>query len=437
MPCVEVCIIEFVLIRKGHVMRKPNQHRHARRSPRSLRLEVLEDRCLPSYTITDLIGPPFSGGGISRSPHGINNLGQVVGTLRSHAVVWDPMTGVRDLGEGNAYVINDAGQIIWRSVTFPGAIRHDWFTDPDGTTTEIPFPALTFSNTGQVVGSRSISGNTHILAWDPMSGEQDLGPLGSLGGEGYTNEITDAGGSDQVIGAQDIPNDSHDVHPFLWDSQNGIQDLGAIGSSPSDSHALAINSIGQVVGYTGPVGQPHAFLYDGTMHDLGTAPGQTRSTASALNNVGVVVGGNFIYASGVWTDLNDLIDPGSGLRIVSTYAVNDAGWITAQAWDAAQPPNIHWVVLRPDDGGGQGRADSGGLRLRASVPEATRVGQVTNQPRTNVVRERTAVETVASLPGDGMRRRVTDAVFTSSHRTQAPKTGGSWEVEASAVNWSL
>jgi probable HAF family extracellular repeat protein len=392
-------------------------------------VEALEDRCLLSYTVMDLTGPPFSGGGISRGPHGINNLGQVVGTLRSHAVVWDPAGGIRDLGEGSAYVINDAGQVIWRSFTFPGDVRHDWLSDPDGTTTEIPFPALAFSNTGRVIGSRSVAGSTHILAWDPAGGEQDLGPLGSLGGEGYVNEITDAGGSDQVVGAQDIPTDDHDVHPYLWDGQNGIRDLGSIGPSPSDSHALAINGLGQVAGYSGPVGRQHAFFYDGALHDLGTPSGQSFSAASGLNQVGVVVGGNYVYADGAWTDLNDLIDPGSGLRIASTFAVNDSGWITASASDAAQPPNTHWVVLIPDAGPDPRRVDPGVFRLLAQSPEAAGIGGGTGQPPASALPERTAVEAATPLPADAVQPRATDAVFAHSHRPPTPAGEGAWEVE--------
>jgi probable HAF family extracellular repeat protein len=406
-------------------------------------LEALEDRCLLSYTIWDLTGSSFSGGRISPSPHGINNVGQVVGTLKSHAVVWDPKGDVRDLGEGNAYVINDASQVIWRSFTFPGDVRHDWLTEPDGTTTEIPFPALGFSNTGQVIGSGTISGSTHILAWDPSGGEQDLGPLGSLGGEGYTNEINDAGGLNQVVGAQDIPNDNHDVHPFLWDSQNAIQDLGALGPSPNDSRALAINSLGQVVGYSGPVPNPHPFFYDGTMHDLGTLPGQTFGFAYGLNNVGVVVGaGNgtspsFVYADGTLMGLNDLIEPGSGLTITTPLAVNDAGWIAAKAEETAHPQLIHWVVLKPDDGQSPLRVDPSAFRLLASSAGPLGVTETAIAPEALVAPTQPVSEAAAPLPTDAMLRRATDIAFASSHRPQPTGYRGSWEGDGCAGDLSL
>src|SRR5215207_10175943 len=63
-------------------------------------------------------------------------------------------------------------------------------------------------------------------------------------------------------------------HAFLYDSTNGMKDLGTLGGT--NSYAYGINDSGQVVGYSDTANSgPHAFLYDSTngMKDLGTLGG--------------------------------------------------------------------------------------------------------------------------------------------------------------------
>ena len=65
-----------------------------------------------------------------------------------------------------------------------------------------------------------------------------------------------------------------------------MHDLGTLGGSTSI--ATAINEAGQIIGTAAtPSGQMHAFLYDGTMHDLCVG-----GTPQGINHWGQVVGGS-------------------------------------------------------------------------------------------------------------------------------------------------
>src|SRR5215467_11431782 len=70
----------------------------------------------------------------------------------------------------------------------------------------------------------------------------------------------------------------------------------------------------------------HAFVYsNGTMTDLGLT-----FFPAAINDNGVIVGGNEIYSGGTLQNLNNLIPAGSGFQISNAVAINDNGQILAQ-----------------------------------------------------------------------------------------------------------
>ncbi len=135
---------------------------------------------------------------------------------------------------------------------------------------------------------------------------------------------------------------------YMYDGT--VHNLGSLGGQ--DTYPWDINDANEVVGdgYTSN-GQTHAFLYDGTMHDLGTLGGTT-SDAEKINNAGQVIGGAdtssgqedpFLY-DGTMHDLNDLVSLPAGWTLAYADDINNAGQIVGSAYDGQ---NYHAVLLNP------------------------------------------------------------------------------------------
>jgi len=149
-----------------------------------------------------------------------------------------------------------------------------------------------------------------------------------LGGH-YGNAVNDSG---QVVGLRS--NDAGNLRGWLW--QNGVMtDLCPLPGG-RDSEATAINNIGQVVGYSRTAGSDesqHAVLWqDGTITDLGVLPGSMYSFAHGINNAGDVVGlsvysypgSAFLWAEGIMTRLT------TG----EAYDINDATQIVGSDYNS-------------------------------------------------------------------------------------------------------
>ncbi len=72
---------------------------------------------------------------------------------------------------------------------------------------------------------------------------------------------------------------------FLWDSVNGVQDLGSLGGGSSE--AFAINNSGQVVGWARVGEESHAFLWDSVngRRVLGTSTAGTIAVPAPSRNL--------------------------------------------------------------------------------------------------------------------------------------------------------
>jgi probable HAF family extracellular repeat protein len=319
------------------------------------------------YVLTDL----GTLGGLSAQAYDLNDHGRVVGyatnaSSQGRAFVWagGQMTDLGTLGglHADAQAINNLGQVVGRSRLNTSSVVHAVLWN-NGTTIDLTpntaesSVANAINNLGQVVGTRN---NTIAFMWD-RGVMTDLPHLG--GGGAYGWDINDAG---QAVGSSNtaiVTQLGPMPHAVLW--QNGTAtDLGVV-PGQQDSGASAINSLGQIVGSSGTMDPDtyeitsRAFLYEnGEMKPLPVPSWE--AYAADINDGGVVVGTMraagglskfhaYVYADGVATNLNTLVQNGSGLHLAYAYAINNAGQIAAVALDGQA--RYHAVLLTPEPAG--------------------------------------------------------------------------------------
>jgi probable HAF family extracellular repeat protein len=173
---------------------------------------------------------------------------------------------------------------------------------------------------------------------------QDLGtPLGTTNSLGRANAINNTGlVAGQARNATDTATEA-----TLWRLGPGGATATTIGSPRvgAFSEFFGLNDLGHAVGrYTDAAGRTRAFLFDGIAStDLGllsSSPTFVHARALDLNESGDIVGhvaqfdnapgfggAAVLWRGGMIFDLNTLIDPGTGWRLLSAEGINDAGQI--------------------------------------------------------------------------------------------------------------
>lgn len=166
---------------------------------------------------------------------------------------------------------------------------------------------------------------------------EDLGALGAnQNNASYAYAINSVG---QVVGTAQA--DAGGFFPFRW-TDGVMQNLGSLGGVNDRSFAAGatdINDFGLVTGSLKTAdNKTHAFLYDGSrLIDLGGGGSEFPNSADhtegkSINNRGEIVGSQgifpnvngFFYNGAELRNINALIPPGSGWRIVQATDINDA-----------------------------------------------------------------------------------------------------------------
>lgn len=189
--------------------------------------------------------------------------------------------------------------------------------------------------------------------------------LGTLGGAG-DGEARAINSSGQIVGySQTIDGNPH---AFLWEKGSMI-DLGTLGGR--ESFALDINDAGEAVGYSATSnGEYHAFLWkDGVMTELNQTAGYLFSSAVAINAAGQIVGtgssgSNLAGVAMLWTRGRLSTLPGLSDGPTIAEAINPAGDIVGLGENAdGYNRAILWRRGEPIDLGTLGGASAWALDI--------------------------------------------------------------------------
>lgn len=253
------------------------------------------------------------------------------------------------------FAIDERGDIVGKATGGPSIWRATLWekgTPIDLGTLKYGFEsaAHALNRRGQVVGV-SITGCfffptqpypfecTHAFLWD----QGTMVDLGGLGGPStFFSEAWGINDRGQIVGAS-TADGGPGTHAVLWD-KGSITDLGTL---PGDSlsSAMAINNRGQIVGYSGDGVTSRAFLWeDGTMIEL---PGQSdRTFAYDINKRGQIVGtsdGPVLWEDGVLTAL----ERPAGTFDGGALGINDRGQIVGYL-RSSESNTLHVAVLWSD-----------------------------------------------------------------------------------------
>jgi probable HAF family extracellular repeat protein len=200
-------------------------------------------------------------------------------------------------GDGSAWGVNDAGDVVGEASANDGALHAVMWAD--GSAIDLS-PEHGWARARGINDRRQVAMTADGLAYRYQDGAKT--PLGTLGGQ--YSEATAINAAGHVVGYATLPGD-RTSHAFLW-KDGQMLDLGA--PEGGQSYARAVNAHDMVVGHILPPGTPKAF----------------------------------IWRKGRMWLLDDLLDPatGKGWRFEFAGGINDAGRICASG-------NLGTALLTP------------------------------------------------------------------------------------------
>lgn len=189
------------------------------------------------------------------------------------------------------------------------------------------------------------------VVWGPNYNEARALPTFPGDADGAATALNDRGQIVGISGTCDTAIGAYSAkHALLWENGQPIE-MQLFGGSGWNT-PMAINNRGVVAGFANVPpdvvdGQLQitwtSFLWskENGKTNIGVLTGDAYSEATGINDEGTVIGVSFaagfassrayLYKDGQIEDLNKLALPGSGLYLISTGDINDAGVITGQA----------------------------------------------------------------------------------------------------------
>ena len=281
---------------------------------------------------------------------GINDRGQIIGTVRTESPTAPPI-------QANVWLVSGGEEALGNELS----------------------EGLAINNTGSAVGSvGDFHAQSHAVMWrlkdNSTSGlptliQTDPFPGGFFDPGSQANAINVEGDAVGWSDALTVDADGNPVgtatHAVRW--HNGVaMDLGTLAGT-AFSVANGINDKGEVVGVSDTAsGASHAFLHrHNRMIDLGDLANDPKlnSQADAVNDHGEIVGWSevrltadnsiaqraFVYSSGKMLSLTFQIETKSALfgkiRLTEATAINCHGWIAANGFDAANLQDHAYLLI--------------------------------------------------------------------------------------------